>query len=800
MSNLRFAFRQLFKSPGFTFTAVLTLALGIGANTAIFSVINSVLLRPLPYPRSEQLFVAWDNNPGKSVDHSSLSPAKLADLRTQTRSFQSLAGFYVADQNLVLPNETVSLSGALTTGPFFQTLGVAPLLGRSFTEADEKNGAPGVVILSYACWQHRFAGDPQIVGRQIELGQKSCRVVGVMPRDFTFPKEVALWTPADFADFFFQAPSARLSRFVVAIGRLKPNVTAAQAQTEVASVSLRIAEQHPTSDRGWKIDLVSLYAQTIGSAQAALLCLLGAVGLVLLIACVNVASLQLMRAEARRREMAVRLALGAGRSQLVRQLLFESVVLALVGGLAGVLIAYWGIDLLVAASDARIPRLGEIRVDGFVLFCTLCLTTAIGLLSGLAPALEASRTDLDTTLRESGLRAAGSQRSNRLRSLFLVGEIGLALLLAISAGLLIESLLRVERVDPGFRRENILTMKLAMPWTQVEKSSAFYDRILQRVSELPGVQAVGSINFLPFDTSSTPMSFTIEGRPQAAEQSSLAEFRVVSGDYFRTLGIPLQAGRTFADGDKADAPPVVMVNEKFVRQFFPNENAIGQQLRFPGRFQSERPTTIVGVVRAIHHAGLDQAPVAEMYFPYRQNPWPSQAIVVRTAIAPEEMVAALRRALFEIDPTQAAFDIRTMEQRLDRSVAERRFNMRILTLFALVALALAAVGIYGVISYDVSQRTREIGIRMALGADRVSVHRLVVGRGFRLAVLGILLGIGAALTTRKFLASLLFGIGASDSFTIFVAGSFVLLIALLACWIRGRRASGISPTEALRVE
>jgi putative ABC transport system permease protein len=800
MNDFRYAVRQLFKSPGFTLAAVLTLSLGIGANTAIFSVINSVLLRPLPYPKSDQLLVAWDNNPAKRVDHSALSPAKLADLRGQVRSLQSLAGYYLDDLNLTLPGETHSLPAALTTGPFFQTLGATPLLGRTFTEADDKNGSPGVAILSYALWQQQFGGDAQVIGRRIELAQKSCTVVGVMPRDFIFPKEVGLWTPAAFPGFFFQTPSARLSRFVTAIGRLSPGITLTQAQSEIGAVGEVIARQHPNSDGGWKMKAVSLYTQTVGSARSALLLLLSAVGLVLLIACVNVASLQLMRAESRRRELALRLALGAGRNRLVRQLLVESLVLSLVGGLAGVLLAFWGIDLLVAASDARIPRLHEIKVDSVVLLFTLGLVTATGLISGFAPALEASRTDLEATLRENSGRAAGTKRSYRLRGLFLVGEIALALLLAISAGLLIESLFRVERVDPGFRRENVLTAKLALPWSQVEKSSAFYDRVLQRVGELPGVQAAGSINFLPFDSSSTPMSFTVEGRPQAAEQASLAEFRIVSGGYFRALGIPLQSGRSFNEGDTFTAAPVAIVNQKFVQQFFPNENPLGQNLRFPGRFKSERPTTIVGVVGSIHHAGLDRAPVAEMYFPYRQNPWPSQAIVVRTALAPDGMISTLQRTLFQIDPTQAAFDIQTMEQRLDRSVAERRFNVRLLSLFALVALALAAVGVYGAISYDVSQRTKEIGIRMALGADRSSVLQLVVVRGLRLALLGILIGGTAAFMTRKFLSSLLFEIKTGDSLILLVTSALVLLIALLACWIPARRASAISPMEALRVE
>jgi putative ABC transport system permease protein len=799
MNDFRLAFRQLIKAPGFTAIAVLTLSLGIGANTAIFSVINSVLLRPLPYPHSDQLAVAWDCNPGKQVDHSSLSPAKLADLRARARCFQSLAGYYLDDLNLQLSGETESIPVALTTGPFFQTLGVQPVLGRSFTEADDRNGAPGVVILSYSFWQRQFGGDPQIIGHRLELGQRSCTVVGVMPRDFTFPKEVALWIPAAFEDFFFQAPSARLSRFITAIGRLKPDVNLGQAEAEIGAAGEQIAARHPASDGGWKVKLVSLYNQTVGSARATLLLLCGAVGVVLLIACVNIASLQLMRAESRRREMAVRLALGAERSRLVRQLLVESFVLALIGGGLGALFAFWGVDLL-AASETRIPRIGEIRIDGIVLLFTLAVATLTGLIAGFAPALEASRTDLDATLRESGLRAAGSQRGNRLRSFFLVGEIALALLLAISAGLLIESLLKVERVDPGFRRENVLTMKLALPWAEVEKSSAFYDRVLERVSELPGVTAAGSINFLPFDASSTPMSFTIEGRPQAAEQSSLSEFRVVSGGYFRALGIPLQSGRTFNESDARDNPPVVMVNQEFVRRFFLNENPIGQHLRFPGRFKSVRATTVVGVVGSIHHAGLDRAPVAEMYFPYEQNPWPAQAVVVRTTLPPGEMIPTLQRALFQLDPTHAAFDIQTMEQRLDRSVAERRFNTRLLALFAFLALALAAVGVYGVISYDVSQRTREIGIRMALGADQHSVLRLVLRRAFTLALLGILLGTSAAFVTRKFLVSMLFGIGGSDSFTLLIAGTLVFLIAFIASWVPARRASAINPIQALHTE
>jgi putative ABC transport system permease protein len=799
-NDFRFAIRQLLKSPALSAVAVLTLSLGIGANTAIFSVVNSVLLRPLPYPKSDSLVLAWDTNPAERVEHSSLSPAKVADVRARAHTLELVAGYYLDDLNLRLPGETKSVSAALTTGPFFPTVGVKPLLGRTFTAADDRSGAPSVAVLSYGFWRGQFASDPNVVGRQIELAQKSCTIVGVMPPNFTFPKEVEIWTPAAFADFFYQSPSARLSRFVTTICRLQAGVSLPQAQADIEAAGEQIARQHPTSDAGWQIQLVSLYAQTVGSARHVLLLLSGAVGLVLLIACVNIASLQLIRAESRRREMAVRLALGAERSRLVRQLLVESLVLAAIGGAVGTLLAFWGVDLLVSVSDARIPRLGEIKVDGVVLLFTLGLATLTGVIAGFAPAVEASRVDLDASLRESGLRAAGSQRGNRLRGLFLVGEIALALLLAISAGLLIESLLKVERVDPGFRRENVLTLKLALPWAQVEKSSAFYDRVLERVSGLPSVEAAGSINFLPFDASSTPMSFIIEGRPQAAEQSSLAEFRIVSGGYFRVLGIPLRSGRTFGGGDTAAAPPVVMVNEKFARQFFPNENPIGQHLRFPGRFKSEQAATIVGVVGAIHHAGLDQAPVAEMYFPYQQAPWPSQAIVARTTLPAETLIPSLQRALFQIDPTKAAFDIQTMADRLDRSVAERRFNTRVLALFALAALALAATGVYGVISYDVSQRTREIGIRMALGADGRSVLKLVLSRGCKLAIIGILIGTGAAVLTQRFLSSLLFGVSANDGLTLLLAGTLVLLIAVVASWLPARRASGINPIEALHTD
>ncbi len=800
MNDFRFALRQLRKSPGFTFVAVLTLALGIGANTAIFSVVNAVLLRPLPYPDSSQLVELSESNPTKDVSRSSLSTPKLADLQREQKSFASVGGYYSEDLSLPVGDRAESITAARTIGELFQTMGVAPIAGRLFTEAENHFGGPRAAIVSHALWQTRFHGDQALLGWEVRLSKESYTVVGIMPANFRFPSAAEVWIPAALPPEMFTSPANRLTRFVVGVARLRTGVSVSQAQAEMNLLSRRLVQRFPEAEAGWGVRVGSLHARIVERSRTGLLLLFGAVGAVLLIACVNVVNLQLARAEGRRKEMALRAALGASRARLVGQLLVESLTISAMGGLLGALFATWGVDLLVAASADQLPRVQEIRPDLAVFLFTIAITTLTGLFFGIGPAWRAARPELESALREGGTKMSGGVRSQRLRSLLLVSQVGLALVLLIGSTLLIESLLNVERVDPGFDPTKVLTMKVSLPWERVPEAPAFFERVLKRLGALPGVQSSGATSFLPLDSSSTPMAFHIQGQSQAPEARLLTEFQIVTPGYFEALGIPLKQGRAVDPRDTADSAPVAVVNEAFARRFLRQSDPVGRELRFDRAPAGWPNTRIVGVVASIHQAGLDETPVPEIYIPLPQSAWPAMTLVLRTTAAPAALIPTVQRALFALDPTTPAFDIKTMETRLGDSVAQRRFHMLLLGLFAAIALLLAAIGIYGVIAYGVARRTQEMGIRLALGAQRADLLRLVVGQGLRLTIIGIGAGLAGAFVVRRLFSSLLFGVSALDPLTL--AGTSILLgaIALFACWFPARRASRVDPVVALRAE
>ncbi|MBA3441913.1 MAG: ABC transporter permease [Pyrinomonadaceae bacterium] len=791
--DLHYGARMLLKSPGFTFVAVLALALGIGANTAIFSVVNAVLLKPLPFNNPQRIVAVWDVNVQKNNSQSPVAPAKFVDLREQSRSFEQVAAIYAQDLNLTDTDEPESLSASLVTSGFFEALGASPAFGRAFTPEEDTYGSQRAVILSHSLWQRRFGADRNIVGRQVGLSKESYTVVGVMPAGFEYPAETDVWVAAAFAPDLYQD---RGSRFLRVVARLKPGVTQAQAQAEVETIAQRIAQENPRTDANWSVGVVQLHEQTVGKARTGLWIVFGAVGLVLLIACVNVANLLLARADARQKETAIRTALGASRRRLVQQFLVESILLALISGGLGWLLALWGTDLLVAVSAGKIPRVQEIKPDLYVACFTLGVSVLTGMLFGLAPALRATQANLNDTLKEGGTRVSGSLRRNRVRSLLVVSEVAVALVLLIGAGLLIQSLVRLYQVDPGFKAENVLTMKLSLPWSRVQESAAFYQKVLQKIETLPGVQSAGAINFLPLNTSSSLLPFEIEGRPLAPGEKLLTEFRSVSPNYFATLGIPIKGGRHFTDQDDDKAPRVVIINEAFARRFFRMENPVGKRLK--GSYGNS--TEIVGVVGSIRHTGPDRDPNPEMYSSYLQSPWPAMGFVIRTATAPSSMSKAVRQAVLEVDQAQAVFDIKTMDERLDESVAQRRFNMLLLSIFAAVALLLAGLGIYGVMAYTVTERTHEIGIRMALGAQTSDVLRLVVRQGMMLALIGVAIGLIAAFALTRVMASLLYGVSATDPMTYVGVALLLTSVAMLACYIPARRATKVDPIVALRYE
>jgi len=793
LHDLRFGSRLLIKKPAFTTIAVITLALGIGANTAIFSVVNSVLLRPLPYPNPERLVTMRSNQ----------SVPDLEDIRSRCESFEYFGGSVMQPQDYIGGAEPLQVQASLINADLFKALGAKPAIGRLISDDDDRFGAEPVVVLAHGFWQQTFGGDASIIGKPIQLSGKPYTVVGVMPADFIMPTE----TPDLWASVRVVNPIAAQFRgvhFLRTYIRLKPDVTLSQARGEMESIDQWLAQQYPEENKGRRTSLLSLHERIVATSRSALLVLLGAVGLVLLIACANFANLLLARAAGRRQEIVIRAALGAGRWRLIRQMLTESTLLSVLGGAGGLLLAKWGVDLLTALKPANLPRLASIGIDGWVLGFTLGVSLLTGLIFGLVPALSASKLDVNEALKEGGRASTGGVTRHRVRSVLVVSEIALAVVLLIGAGLLIKNMWNLRTIDPGFDPQNLLTMRIELPesrYKEIPKQIQFRDRALEAVTGIPGVQAA-MISELPM-TENLMHNFVIDGRPPVppGEEPEL-ETRTVAGDYFRTMGIPVLQGRDFTVQDKADAPPVGLVNQSFVREYFPDENPIGGRIAW-ARGNPRRWMTIVGVVGDVKHYGLNLPEEPAFYNTYQQQdqPWKRWAyMAVRADGGNANLAGQVKNQIWSVDKQIPVTKLRPMTEVMSASLAAQRFNMTLMGIFATVALLLAAIGIYGVISYSVTQRTHEIGIRMALGAETSVVLRGVLWEGILLAGIGVAIGLGAAFAVTRVMSSLLFGVSTTDP-VIFASISIILIgVALVATFIPARRATKVDPMIALRYE
>jgi predicted permease len=806
--DVRFGSRMLVRSRAVTIVAVLALALGIGANTAIFSVVNSVLLKPLPYKSSERLVMVWEDATKYGFAHNTPAPANFIDWREQGEAFEDMAALIDQSFNLTDVGEPERIEGQRVSASLFPLLGVEPVLGRAFLPEEDRPEGNRVVILSHGLWRRRFGLDENIIGKTLNLNAELFTVVGVMPPAFQFPDpEDELWVPVAFSP---DEASNRGSHYLRVVARLKPDVTLGQAQAEMDTIAARLEQQYPQSNTSVGAVVVSLQEELVGDIRPALLVLLGAVGFVLLIACANVANLLLARAAARQKETAIRTALGAGRLRLMRQFLTESILLAGLGGAVGLMLAVWGIDLIVRFIPGNIWQAKSVSFNMSVLGFTLLVSLVTGVVFGLAPALQASRTNLNESLKEGGRDSATGARGSRVRKLLVVSEIALALVLLIGAGLMINSFTRLRNVDAGFQPDNLLTMRIILTpskYPDQTRRAAFFTELLSRVKALPGVQDAGAISWLPLTFKGGSNGFTIEGRPEPPrDQLPISIVRVISPDYFRTMSIPLLKGRAFTEQDTQDSPGVVIINEAMAKHFWPGEEAIEKRIKMGG-FNSEAPwLSVVGIAKNVRQYELNTESKPEMYFPYIQANVSGSAafgmrdLVVRTSTDPLGLAAAARSEVWAVDKDQPVSNIRTMEQIMSTSVSRQRFNMLLLGIFAAVALILAAVGIYGVMSYSVAQRTHELGIRMALGAQSRDVLGLVIGQGMKLTLIGIATGLAAAFALTRLMSSLLYGVSATDPLT-FAAISVILTgVALAASFVPARRAIKVDPIVALRYE